>query len=155
MTERASLEVDELTRWLTAEVCERTGTAPEAFDVHARLSDYGIDSLEAISAGRKQQGMEHWLPLFHTKLETIFDYVGGAPITLDHQTDETHVARLALIADYYDARVQARALPKTSATLSSVIDTALAIASRPSRPTSRRTSCNSATRAPTGTARTP
>ena len=68
---------------------------------------------EAISAGRKQQGMEHWLPLFHTGLETIFDFVGGAAVTLDHQTDETHVARLALIADYYDARVQARAQPKT------------------------------------------
>ena len=68
---------------------------------------------EAISAGRKQQGMEHWLPLFHSGLETIFEYVGGAAVTLDHQTDETHVARLALIADYYDARVQARAQPKT------------------------------------------
>ncbi len=68
---------------------------------------------EAVSAGRKQQGMEHWLPLFHPSLETIFDYVGGAGITLDHQAEETHIARLALIADYYDARVQARAQPKT------------------------------------------
>ncbi|MEC9198437.1 MAG: transcription-repair coupling factor, partial [Pseudomonadota bacterium] len=28
---------------------------------------------EAVSAGRKQQGMEHWLPFFHEHLETLFD----------------------------------------------------------------------------------
>ncbi|MCE9522464.1 MAG: DEAD/DEAH box helicase, partial [Alphaproteobacteria bacterium] len=64
---------------------------------------------EAVSAGRKHAGMEHWLPLFHAKLETVFDYAGDAPVTLDYQVEESHAARLALIADYYDARVQARA----------------------------------------------
>ncbi|MEQ1866049.1 MAG: DEAD/DEAH box helicase, partial [Micropepsaceae bacterium] len=64
---------------------------------------------EAVSAGRKHAGMEHWLPLYHAKLETLFDYVGDAPVTLDHQVEESHAARLALIADYYDARVQSRA----------------------------------------------
>ena len=29
---------------------------------------------ESVSAGRKHQGMEHWLPLFHDQLETLFDY---------------------------------------------------------------------------------
>ena len=30
---------------------------------------------EAVSAGRKHQGMEHWLPFFHERLETLFDYL--------------------------------------------------------------------------------
>jgi transcription-repair coupling factor (superfamily II helicase) len=67
---------------------------------------------EAVSAGRKQAGMEHWLPLFHARLETLFDYVGDAAVTLDHQVEESHAARLTLIADYYDARVTARAVAK-------------------------------------------
>ncbi len=34
-----------------------------------------IRSMRAVSAGRKHQGMEHWLPLFHERLDTLFDYV--------------------------------------------------------------------------------
>ncbi len=69
----------------------------------------GDDPLyEAVSAGRKHAGMEHWLPLFHERLETIFDYTGDAPVTLDHQVEESHAARLTLIADYHEARVLAR-----------------------------------------------
>ena len=33
---------------------------------------------EAVSAGRKLQGCEHWLPLFHERLETLFDYLAAA-----------------------------------------------------------------------------
>ena len=33
---------------------------------------------EAISAGRKHAGQEHWLPLFHARLDTLFDYTGRA-----------------------------------------------------------------------------
>ena len=29
---------------------------------------------EAVSEGRRAAGMEHWLPLFHKSLETLFDY---------------------------------------------------------------------------------
>ena len=44
----------------------------------------GDDSLyEAISAGQQHQGMEHWLPLFHEKLTTLFDYLPGAVVTLE------------------------------------------------------------------------
>jgi transcription-repair coupling factor (superfamily II helicase) len=31
---------------------------------------------EAVSEGRRHAGMEHWLPLFHKNLETLFDYLG-------------------------------------------------------------------------------
>ncbi len=30
---------------------------------------------EAVSAGRKHAGVEHWLPFFHDRLETLFDYL--------------------------------------------------------------------------------
>ena len=59
----------------------------------------------AISEGRKQIGMEHWLPLFHDSMETVFDYVAGAMVTLDHQIEAARDARLETIADYYDARM--------------------------------------------------
>ena len=61
---------------------------------------------EAVSAGRKHQGMEHWLPLFHEKLETLFDYVPRALILLSHQTEDAKTARFELIDDYYQTRRQ-------------------------------------------------
>ena len=32
---------------------------------------------QAVSEGRRYPGMEHWLPLFHDRLETLFDYLPG------------------------------------------------------------------------------
>ncbi|MEE9139723.1 MAG: transcription-repair coupling factor [Alphaproteobacteria bacterium] len=65
----------------------------------------GDDPLyEAISAGRRYAGMEHWLPLFHDRLETLFDYVPGAAVTMDHQAEEAREARLETIADYFATR---------------------------------------------------
>jgi transcription-repair coupling factor (superfamily II helicase) len=59
---------------------------------------------ESVSAGRKAQGMEHWLPLFHDHLDTLFDFVPGALILLAHQSEEAKAARIALVKDYYDTR---------------------------------------------------
>ena len=61
---------------------------------------------EAVSAGQRYAGMEHWLPLFHERLETLFDYVGDAPVSFDHLAEEAVGERLALIADHYEARVK-------------------------------------------------
>jgi transcription-repair coupling factor (superfamily II helicase) len=36
----------------------------------------------AVSEGRKHIGMEHWLPLFYAQLETAFDYLPEALVTL-------------------------------------------------------------------------
>ncbi len=58
----------------------------------------------AVSDGRRQIGMEHWLPLFHERLETLFDYLPGAAVTMDNQAEAARDARLEMIADYYDAR---------------------------------------------------
>jgi transcription-repair coupling factor (superfamily II helicase) len=59
---------------------------------------------EAVSAGRKHQGAEHWLPFFHDRLETLFDYLPGATVTLDDQTTPQRLARRETIADQYDTR---------------------------------------------------
>ncbi|MBO9472311.1 transcription-repair coupling factor [Shimia sp. R10_1] len=64
---------------------------------------------EAISAGRKHQGVEHWLPFFHAELETLFDYLPDASISVDDQTDAARLARWEAIADQYETRQHAMA----------------------------------------------
>jgi len=59
---------------------------------------------EAVSEGSRMAGMEHWLPLFHERLETLFDYLPDAVLTFDHQAAEAVAARFEAIADFYDAR---------------------------------------------------
>ncbi|WP_282060442.1 transcription-repair coupling factor [Roseobacter litoralis] len=59
---------------------------------------------EAISAGRKHQGAEHWLPFFHDGLETLFDYLPEASVSLDDQITAVREARWDSIADQYETR---------------------------------------------------
>ena len=75
----------------------------------AQFGACGPDDLlyEAVSEGRRYPGMEHWLPLFHVKLETLFDYLPGTALALEHLADDAAHERLAQVADYYDARRQA------------------------------------------------
>ena len=75
----------------------------------AQFGPAGDDPLyESVSAGRKAQGMEHWLPLFYENLDTLFDYLPRTLILLGHQAEEAKAARLAVIADCYDTRQQFR-----------------------------------------------
>ena len=69
----------------------------------------GVDDplYEAVTAGRKHQGMEHWLPFFHDRLETIFDYLPQAAVMLDDQLTPSRLSRWEGIADQYDARHEA------------------------------------------------
>jgi transcription-repair coupling factor (superfamily II helicase) len=62
---------------------------------------------EAVSEGRRHPGMEHWLPLFHSKLETLFDYLPGTALALEHLAEDAARERLEQVADYYEARRQA------------------------------------------------
>ncbi len=62
---------------------------------------------EAVSEGRRYVGMEHWLPLFHKSLETLFDYLGGSPMAIEPLAEEAAHERLEQIADYYQARKEA------------------------------------------------
>jgi transcription-repair coupling factor (superfamily II helicase) len=62
---------------------------------------------EAVSEGRRHAGMEHWLPLFHKRMETLFDYIPASPIVTEPLSEEAAHERLAQIADYYQARKDA------------------------------------------------
>ena len=59
---------------------------------------------EAVSAGRKHQGVEHWLPFFHERLETLFDYLPKATITCDDALTAARIARWESVADQYETR---------------------------------------------------
>ncbi|MCI3178948.1 transcription-repair coupling factor [Caulobacter sp. CCUG 60055] len=79
----------------------------------------------AISEGHRRAGLEHFLPLFYERLETLFDYLPpGCLIGVDHLAAEARDERLAMIADAFDARSEAaqkgryRALPATALYLS-------------------------------------
>ena len=51
--------------------------------------------------------MEHWLPFFHARLETLFDYLPAASVMLDDQVTPARLSRWEGIADQYDARREA------------------------------------------------
>jgi transcription-repair coupling factor (superfamily II helicase) len=76
-------------------------------------AEFGVprrgDSIyEAVSEGRRAIGLEHWLPLFYEKLDTLFDYVGDAPLVIDARAEDVAKSRFAQIEDYYSARKSAR-----------------------------------------------
>ena len=62
---------------------------------------------EAVSAGRKHAGIEHWLGFFQDDLETLFDYLGKMPVMLDDQSTPSRIARWDSIADQYGTRMHA------------------------------------------------
>src|SRR5262245_48821013 len=108
-TQRTGKGVQRLTLMPMSEVA--FGEAAEKRFRTAYLEAFGPatsgDALyEAVSAGQRYPGMEHWLPLFHDRLETLFDYVGDAPVSFDHLADQAVGERLALIADHYEARLK-------------------------------------------------
>ena len=43
---------------------------------------------EAVSEGRRHPGMEHWLPLFQERMDTLFDYLDGAPVAIEPQGED-------------------------------------------------------------------
>ena len=59
---------------------------------------------EHVSAGMKYAGVEHWLPFFHERLETLFDYLPGATVMVDDQVPAMQDARWDMIADQYETR---------------------------------------------------
>ncbi len=59
---------------------------------------------ESISEGRHYAGMEHWLPLFYDRLDTLFDYVPDAIVSFDHHAEQSRAERIELLQDYYQAR---------------------------------------------------
>ena len=62
---------------------------------------------ESITNARIYQGMEHWLPLFHSELATLFDYVPEAVWSLSQSNTESMAARHDQVEEFYDARREA------------------------------------------------
>ncbi|MFV0293596.1 MAG: transcription-repair coupling factor, partial [Paracoccus sp. (in: a-proteobacteria)] len=62
---------------------------------------------EAVSAGRKLAGAEHWLPWFHDGLDSIFDYLPDAAVMLDDRIDQVREARWDTITEQFSARREA------------------------------------------------
>jgi transcription-repair coupling factor (superfamily II helicase) len=62
---------------------------------------------DAVSEGRRHAGFEHWLPLFYSAMDSLFDYIADAPVILDARAEDVAHERLAQIADYYQARKSA------------------------------------------------
>ncbi|HYP63970.1 MAG TPA: DEAD/DEAH box helicase, partial [Acidocella sp.] len=64
----------------------------------------------SVSEGHRHPGVEHYGPLFSEGMESIFDYLPGASVSLDHQAEAAVSARLELIDDHYaERRAPARA----------------------------------------------
>lgn len=59
---------------------------------------------EAVSEGRRYNGMDHWLPLFHEKMESLFDYVPKRSVTMDHHTVHARQERFTQIEDFFASR---------------------------------------------------
>lgn len=68
---------------------------------------------ETVSEGRRYAGIEHWMPLFYDRLDTLFDYLSGVPMVFDPQVEEAAAERLSLIKDYYEARAEAMKTPQS------------------------------------------
>lgn len=72
----------------------------EAFGV-ARSDD---PLYESVGAGRRYNGMEHWLPLFHDHMDTIFDYTPNAAVTFDFHVHEAYAERMDQVRDFFKSR---------------------------------------------------
>jgi transcription-repair coupling factor (superfamily II helicase) len=66
----------------------------------------GDDALyAAVSEGGRRQGLEHFLPLFYERLDTLFDYLGpDVLVGVDHLAQEARDERLTMIEDAYGVR---------------------------------------------------
>ena len=60
-----------------------------------------------VSEGRRFQGLEHWLPFFHERLESILDHLPETPICLDDRLAEAIENRWQVVNSQYDARLAA------------------------------------------------
>ncbi|GAB4354717.1 MAG: transcription-repair coupling factor [Oricola sp.] len=73
------------------------------------LSTFGAPSRDdalyaSITSQQRFAGMEHWLPLFHDELTTLFDCLPDAPVVMEHLVREALTERRAMVEDHYEAR---------------------------------------------------
>lgn len=64
---------------------------------------------QAVSEGRRLSGVDHWLPLFEERLETLFDHLAPEDIVVRDAHDAGAAdARFEAVADYYENRRRAQ-----------------------------------------------
>jgi transcription-repair coupling factor (superfamily II helicase) len=64
---------------------------------------------QAVSEGRRLAGIDHWLPLFEERLDTLFDHLGDDDLVVRDAHDAGAAdARFEAIADYYENRKRAQ-----------------------------------------------
>ncbi len=68
---------------------------------------------ESVSNGVFVEGLEHYLPLFHQELTSIFEYLRGFDFSFDFQTQKAFQSKLEQIDEYYEARLEALKMPLT------------------------------------------
>ena len=61
---------------------------------------------EVVSLAQHHPGQEHWLPLFHDKLDSVLDFVSSAPVSFDHLAEDSIRSRFEQIEEHYKARVE-------------------------------------------------
>jgi transcription-repair coupling factor (superfamily II helicase) len=100
----------------------------QAYVAHFGAQTRGDALYEAVSEGRRHQGLEHWLPLFYEKLDTLFDYCAGAPLMFDPLAEAAASERFAQIEDYYGARKSAHDADPNHSTYKPLLPSALYLA---------------------------
>jgi transcription-repair coupling factor (superfamily II helicase) len=64
---------------------------------------------QAVSEGRRLAGVDHWLPLFEERLETLFEHLSDEDIVVRDAGDAGAAdARFEAISDYYENRKRAQ-----------------------------------------------
>ena len=68
---------------------------------------------QSVSEGRRMAGMDHWLPLFEERMETLFDHIGDKCLIIRDQGSIAAMQnRIEAIRDYHANRIEAaRATP--------------------------------------------
>ena len=105
-TQRTTDEIDRLELRPVSEVLLTPDSIERFRQGYRETCGPGTDDplYEAVSAGHRYTGMEHWLPLFHERLATLLEYAPDAVVSLDVEVEAARDAQLEEIHEYYEAR---------------------------------------------------
>jgi transcription-repair coupling factor (superfamily II helicase) len=118
LTQRSTDAVDAVTLYPVSEILLNETNAATFRERYRQL--FGVPSKEdtlyaSVSNLQYSIGMEHWMPLFYERTETMLDYIPEAAIALAGDVWHTLEERQELIRDYYQARKDAANLKQKQA----------------------------------------
>jgi transcription-repair coupling factor (superfamily II helicase) len=110
LTQRSTEEISEVTLYPVSEIQLTEKSAATFRERYRQL--FGVPGKEdtlyaSVSSLQYTPGMEHWLPLFFERTDSILEYAPEAVIALANDVWHTLEERQELIADYYHARKEA------------------------------------------------